>query len=164
MYLGHGHKKGHKRYATSMKYPCYADKELLCYDDCTRVQHCKRRRTQVPRLREEAKESTDLTPLDYSEFIKDLELVYEFGVMFLELLADVSKKSGTYHTVGANRYHTKYLITSNVNSSKFYAGGTDVQELLDELSQEYSWSRETLEDALRSAVKAYKGTESAKRS
>jgi hypothetical protein len=110
----------------------------------------------MPRLRNDIEEGQDLETFMVTEYQNDISLVYQAGIAFLEMLSDCSAKRGTYHTVGCNRLFSKYLVTSNLQDSKFYAGGTRVKDLLIELCEEYNWSEEALEMALGAALSRQK--------
>jgi hypothetical protein len=112
----------------------------------------------MPRTREAIDEGQELETIDLAAMPSDLLTVYKLGLVFLELLNDVEQQRGNYHTVGANRLHTKYLVTSNCNNSKFYAGGARLADLLVELLEEYNWSDKSAVDALQAAVLAFKTT------
>lgn len=117
----------------------------------------------MPERRIEAKGQVDFDDVDVTIDQEDLLLVYKAGLLFLEMCHDVYRQRGNYHTFGANRLHNKYLLTSNCNSEKFYAGGSNVRDLLSEIADEYSWSETSIEEALARAVKAAKAPLSMKR-
>jgi hypothetical protein len=104
----------------------------------------------MPRVRQEIDSGLELTPLSVEEAKKDAALLLRAGLLFIEMLGDVYAARGNYHVVGADKLHRKYLITSNISESKFYAGGFTVLGLLQELSDEYNLHDNTLQDALRS--------------
>jgi hypothetical protein len=103
----------------------------------------------MPRTRQEIDSGLEITPLSVEEAKKDFELLVRAGLLLIEMLADVYTARGNYHVIGADRLHRKYLITSNVSESKFYAGGFTVLGLLQELSEEYNLSDKDLQDVLR---------------
>jgi hypothetical protein len=109
----------------------------------------------MPRRAEKDEQPDELQGHLVEEFKSELAACYTLGLLFLEMLDDVEKQRGNYHTVGANRLHTKFLVTSNCNSEKFYAGGARLKDLAQELAEEYSWSDESILDALQEAVKVF---------
>lgn len=108
----------------------------------------------MPRRLEKNEQAEDMEVFMVSEYQRKMSVVFTAGILFLEMLSDVSAKRGNYHTVGQNRLGTKFLVTSNVQDSKFYAGGARLTDLLQELSEEYNWSDKMLEDALQAALRA----------
>ena len=110
----------------------------------------------MPRNRSEIDEGQELETFMVTEYQNDINTVYQAGIVFLEMLSDCSAKRGTYHTVGCNRLFSKYLVTSNLQDTKFYAGGSGVKDLLIELCEEYNWPIEALDSALASALSRQK--------
>lgn len=110
----------------------------------------------MPRRITENETQQDLESGLVEGYKNDIATVYELGLLFLEMLDDVEKQRGNYHTIGANRLHTKFLVTSNCNGSKFYAGGARLADLAIDLCEEYSWHGQAVYDALQSALGAYK--------
>jgi hypothetical protein len=104
----------------------------------------------MPRTRQEVDSGLELTPIGVEEAKQDPALLLRAGLLLIEMLGDVYSARGNYHVIGADKLHRKYLITSNVSESKFYAGGFTVLGLLQELSEEYNLSDKDLQDALRS--------------
>lgn len=104
----------------------------------------------MPRTRQEIDSGLELTALGVEEAKQDPALLLRAGLLLIEMLGDVYASRGNYHVIGSDRLHRKYLITSNVSESKFYAGGFTVLGLLQELSEEYNLSDKALLDALRS--------------
>jgi hypothetical protein len=107
----------------------------------------------MPRVRQEVDSGLELTPFSVEEAKKDSSLLFRAGLLLIEMLGDVYSARGNYHVIGADKLHRKYLITSNVSESKFYAGGFTVLGLLQELSEEYNLSDQDVLDALRTLQK-----------
>ncbi len=109
----------------------------------------------MPRIRDAIDNPKELEENLVENHKGDLLTVYSFGIAFLEFLDEVQRASGNYHTVGADKFHSKFLCTSNSNGEKFRAGGTSARGLLMELMDEYNWHENSLLEELRSSVAAF---------
>jgi len=139
-----------------LKYPCYAKKQLICYDDCTRVSMCKRRRSKLPTNRSDASAGKDWDTLPENLLTTPLAIVYGFGIIFMNYLNDIQSEKGNYHVVGANKFHNKFMITSTIGDDKFYATAFSVRDLLLSAMDAYNISEKELLDALQEAIRAMK--------